>query len=289
MVDIVNSTLSLGENKTGNPFPLESRGPGTYRTKLAIRGNSLLSSVFVKSISAGATLKVNYWDTTTGTEQSPERYDLTSHDLITDTDAGTTFRITVPRIHFKPQIEAIVTGGTVEFGIHVTVVQTFVSDIDNALIRDGDTFVSTTNKAIPIACLDETTGELYFVRCTNGLLPTSGGAPGIPKQFTTTNGLETTPGTEQTIISETVPTGKIWHLIETDMMCRAFGSFKIEVAGTRVGSGRTGSHDNPMQKYTWNPYYDATAGQIVVVKYCGNTNSSKRALEGYLKLTEEDV
>jgi hypothetical protein len=126
---VAGTVLNLDQFETRQLLELESRGPGTYEVQMMIRGNSLLSSVFVKSISAGATLKVNYFDTSSGTVQDSERYDLQSHILLTDADAGTTNRIIVPRIHNKPIAEVIVTGGTVEFGVYITVVADFPSEV----------------------------------------------------------------------------------------------------------------------------------------------------------------
>lgn len=171
---LIPTTLNLDQFQTNNILKLESRGVGVYENKMNIRGNSLLSSVFVKSISPGAVLQVNYYDTTTGSEDTPERFDLNSHDPVTDADAGKTFRITVPRIHNKPIIEAIVTGGTVEFGVYITVVSSFVSDLDSALVRDQTPFEPLINKGMPMVCYDEANGVLGFVRCDDGKLQVDG-------------------------------------------------------------------------------------------------------------------
>jgi len=126
---VAGTVINLDQFETSELLELASRSDGTYKAQMMIRGNSILSSVFVKSVSPGATLKVNYFDTTSGTEQLSERFDLNSHALITDADVGETFRIVVSRIHNKPIIEAVVTGGTVEFGVYVTVVSDFPSEV----------------------------------------------------------------------------------------------------------------------------------------------------------------
>ena len=43
---------------TNTALELAVRAPGTHRVKMAIRGNALLSSVYITSADPGATLKV---------------------------------------------------------------------------------------------------------------------------------------------------------------------------------------------------------------------------------------
>lgn len=166
----VPTEVFLGVFETDNLLDLKNRGPGTYRIKLMIRCNSLLSSIYIKSADAGATVKANYFDTTTGSELTTERYDLLSHDLYDDTNVGETNRILVTKIHNKPQLEVIVTGGNVEFGVYGTAVSSSASDLDSALIRDGDLFVTDVNRALPVSCLDRSTGTLHFIPCKGGKL-----------------------------------------------------------------------------------------------------------------------
>ena len=49
VVGYVPDILNLNHFDTLPAFLVESRGPGTYRKKMEIQGNSLLSSIFVKS------------------------------------------------------------------------------------------------------------------------------------------------------------------------------------------------------------------------------------------------
>ena len=154
---MAGTVINLDQFETSELLEFSSRSDGTYKAQMMIRGNSILSSVFVKSISPGATLKVNYFDTTSGTEQLSERFDLNSHALITDADAGETFRIVVSRIHNKPIIEAVVTGGTVEFGVYVTV----VSDFPSELIFDENTVLPVQEK------IPETSGNIYELNINN--------------------------------------------------------------------------------------------------------------------------
>lgn len=160
---VVPTLLNLDQYETRELLALESRASSLYTAKMMIRGNSLLSSVFVKSITAGATLKINYYDTTTGTDSSPERFDLNSHNLITAADVGKTFRILVTRIHNKPQVEAIVTGGTVEFGVYISVVSDFPVDIRGAIL-DEQLANLPLDGGLPVSVYNPDDGKFYLLR-----------------------------------------------------------------------------------------------------------------------------
>jgi hypothetical protein len=154
---VAGTVINLDQFETSELLEFATRSDGTYKAQMMIRGNSILSSVFVKSVSPGATLKVNYFDTTSGTEQLSERFDLNGHALITDADVGKTFRIVVSRIHNKPIIEAVVTGGTIEFGVYVTV----VSDFPSELILDENTALPVQEK------IPSTSGDIYPLSVDN--------------------------------------------------------------------------------------------------------------------------
>ena len=121
----------------------------------------------MKSISAGATLKINYYDTTTGSEDLLERYDLPSHALITYADVGKTFRTLVSRIHNKPIVEAIVTGGAIEFGVYVTVVSDFPSD---APFLSGSDANLSEDRGNPVVIYDPSDDKWYAMQGTAGVL-----------------------------------------------------------------------------------------------------------------------
>lgn len=265
------SAVILSEYASGvlfelaNPPDIPIRGPGTYKQIAEIRGNSILSSVFIRAIDPGATLKINYYDTTTGATVG-ERFELTGHDLITDsTPPLTTFRVLVTRIHHRVAAEAIVTGGNVDFSLYATTVSSSASDLDNALIRDGDTFVQTINKALPTAVLDDSDGKLYFLRGKEGKLT-------IEQDFGTPNPLrsdpseQTVPSATTTIITAPVPIGKVWRLRRLEAQCRAWGYFEVFVDGLRVAKSNSGpASENP--KFLFDPYDLADAGDVIEVKY----------------------
>lgn len=179
------SVVILDEFQSSPYFLLKELGPGAYTQVSEIRGNSILSSIYVESIDPGATLQVNYYDTTTGAAAG-ERFDLAQHDLITDADVGGTFRILVGRIHRRVVAEAIIIGGNIKFSVYATAVTSTASDIDSALIRDGEDYTDPEDKAMPVAYLDEDTQQLFFVRGENGALKVTGtvtalaGGKGVP-------------------------------------------------------------------------------------------------------------
>ena len=165
--------ITLDEFQSATYFLLETRGVGTYEQLSEIRGNSILSSIFVESIDPGATVKVNYYDTTTGASKG-ERYDLGGHDLVTVADSGDTIRILISKIHRRVVCEVIVTGGSSTFSVYATAVTSSASDIDSALARDGEDYTDPEDKAMPIAYLDDTTNQLFFVRGENGAIKVTG-------------------------------------------------------------------------------------------------------------------
>ena len=106
-----------------NPFEsraiisLGSIGPGVYLQKLATIGNSLLSTVYVESLDLGASVHVEYFDYGSGPDAG-EIYPLSSHAVLTSTGSN---RIEVFNHHDKPTVKATVSGGTVRFGVYLTV------------------------------------------------------------------------------------------------------------------------------------------------------------------------
>lgn len=156
--------LRMSLYETRAIVPLTVHPVGVFEQPLHIEGNSILSSVFFKS--GPGSVKVDYYDTTTGTEVG-EEFSLDSHDLIS---SPTTDRILVTRVHNKPIVRVTVTGGSAEFGIYITVVASFASDLDSALVRDIQTANLVTDKAMIAASYDAISGQFKFLRSINGRL-----------------------------------------------------------------------------------------------------------------------
>lgn len=170
---ILQSALRLATAQTNNIFKRDVWAPGLYQVPLIIAGNSLFSSVWAKSMAVGASIKVRYFETTSG-NIGEERVDIFEHAELTpallNPQYGYTTQGTVTPFHNKPVLEVEVTGGACEFGVYATVVDTFASDLDAALKFDQQVFNSLQDKGIPIIGLDETTGLFNIIRTRNGLL-----------------------------------------------------------------------------------------------------------------------
>lgn len=151
----------LRELQSLEVFKLEARGPGVYIQQMLTEGNSILSSVFVYAISGGASVTVEYFDTSTGTNFG-EQFTLQAHPTLTS--APQTSRITVTRVHNKPYCRATVTGGSVTFGVFATIVSSFASDLDAALVYDLQTFNAVQNKGMPAAAVGSTDGLFHLLR-----------------------------------------------------------------------------------------------------------------------------
>ena len=266
--------VQLVEYQSGELFELDPlkdgspRAPGTYLQLAETKGNSILSSVFVESIDPGATLKINYYDTTTGATVG-ERYELTGHDLILDTIPPlTTLRIMVSRIHHRIAAEAVVTGGNCKFSLYVTVVSSSVSDLDQTLIRDGDTWLPTISKAIPIACLNETTGEMKFIRCPLKVEVVGDFSDGTP--YFLRGQINADPGNTVTVLTDTVPAlttrklKKLWVTALND------GFFSLEAGGLEIAYGRI---DNVAHNISFNfePPRPISAGVLLELKYISDS------------------
>ena len=278
----------LKEFESYRVLEIEARSAGTtYPGESHIQGNSVLSSVFVKSIDPGMTLKVNYFDTTAGSfETDNERYDLASHDLIDDSiTVPYTQRLTVTRIHNKPQIEVIITGaGTVTFGLYFTVVSSFATDLDDALIREGDTFVPTDSRAVPMACLDEDAGTLHFLRCEGGALSVSESFG--PKADYIFDG-DSTPGTTQTVISETLPADKTTKVHAVRVSCRNHGIWEMRTGTTVLASGLV-SPMKPNDDYVFLTQKVLAASANMNVRFRAHTPAPASSLRVFVQTTQKE-
>lgn len=265
--------------------PLATRSAGVYIQKLAIAGNSILSSVFVESLDSGASVLVEYFDYGVGSDAG-ESYALTAHDEIFT--AVTTDRRLVSNIHDKPTIRCTVSGGNVRFGVYATVVLTTATDIDNALQREGDPVSLSLDKGMPVMVYDEVNGEWKFARGEAGIQDVrvvgnvAIGEPGdaLFQDFSGTS----TPGIEQTLISYTVPVGKTLNLLSVYVISRQESSFKIEGDSLLIGSGRTGPA-NPMGLFEYRIARSFSSGKLINIKAAVRAGAPPANIECYLQGT----
>lgn len=178
-----------------------------------IEGNSILSTVFLSSVSVGGSLLVEYYDDTLGGHEG-ETYALNAHKLLTaplQVD-----RLTVTRIHNKPKARITIIG-TCRFSVYLTVVSSFASDLDAALQFEGDLVDVNRDNGMPITAYETTTNEWSFLRTLNGRLQVD-----VPNVIQTTQQLinkrlykltyPALPNTENEDIIYTVPTNKKLYL-----------------------------------------------------------------------------
>lgn len=162
---IDNLKLDLYESRES--VPLQTFLPGVYTQKLECRGNSILSTVFVHTIDSGASVKVEYIEATTG-EDEGEVIFLEEHPLLTT--APQSSKILVTRMHNKPNIRITVTGGEARLGVYITVVASFASELDSALLFDGEDYIPENVKGLMIAGIDEIENQIQFFRFKDGKL-----------------------------------------------------------------------------------------------------------------------
>jgi len=275
--------FNLNQYQTQTLFPLESRAAGTYTRKMLVEGNSLLSSVFIESGDPGASVEVKYYDFTTGTIAS-ERYDLTdSHPVISVNDSPITDRRLVSRIHNKPVVEAIVTGGSVKFGLYVTVVASFATDLDSALQLDGEVANVLVDKGMPFMCYDEAQNKFHFVRCENGVIPVGISEAGESIHLAYQG--VTTPGIEQTIITSTVAAGIERKLTKISVTGRHPVTYKLDNGSDIIASGRIGPA-KLVDIFRWEPRYTLSAGATLSLKITALSGSPASDIEAYVMASD---
>jgi hypothetical protein len=266
-------------------IPLSTRVPGVYIQKLAIAGNSILSSLFVESLDVGASVLVEYFDYGVGSDVG-EEYFLNSHELLSI--AQTTNRILISNVHDKPYVKCTVVGGNVRFGVYTTVVVSSASDIDNALKKEAESVILTTDKGIPIVIYDTVSGDWRFARGTDGVQDVhivgnvTIGEGGTPTFIDASS--VTTPGIEQTLASYTVPALNTFNLLSGTVVCRQECSFQMYGDGSLIGSGRTGP-GNPNVNFTYRISRSFVAGKIIEVKATARSGSAPSDIECYLQGT----
>lgn len=249
MVD-TNFRLGLYEGRVivqVQEFPV-----GTHTFKLGQpAGNSLLSTIYVRAIDGGGSVKVNYFDTGPGDgDEAGERIELQGHPLVSAGDDPVSDRKVIGGISNKPVLEIVVTGAAVEIGVHIAVVADF------PMQADPSTFFKTY-PGVPYYG-----GDSKFVGVT-------------------------TPGIEQTPISQTVPVGTRRHLHNVIVACRVEATYKIYSGEDVIGSGRTGP-GNPNSKFPWSPFLPVEAGTTISVKVTARSGLVVD-LEVYLQASDETI
>ena len=94
------------------------------------------------------------------------------------------------------------------------------------------------------------------------------------------NGIgSTTPGTEQTLISTTLAFDI--ELMLAQVRCNMEGTFKIFVAGSLIGSGRTGPGNRNPSHY-WLPSKNADSGDLLELKFTAFLQTAIVPIEAFI-------
>lgn len=253
-------------------LPINTYAPETYLVPIRTFGNSILSSVYVRSMDVGSSVLCRYFDTTTG-ETINERYDLDTHPIITPSDLipiyGYTHRLTVTKIHDKPMLEVVVTGGNVQFGIYASLVSSFATDMDSALKLEDQSVNFIRDKGIPIAVLDEASQEWNFLRSTNGRLQVD--VPGVlqTSQLAINHkiyGIQSVSvyNNQYTLIDFTIAIGMRFFWLSGLCTSDSWADFEVYIDGELYIKQRT-SYDSRNEKLSLDNPLILTAGQQIIV------------------------
>lgn len=286
---MADEVLRLGQFESKAIVPLADRSAGVYEQKLAVNGNSLLSSIYVKTVDVGASVLVEYFDYGVGYDDG-EEVPLAFHDIVSTSDSGN--KILISQMHDKPLVRCTVTGGNAEFGVYATVVSSSASDIDNALQREGELVNLATDKGMPIVVYDNALGVWRFARGALGIQDVrivgnvAVGEPGTAV-FVDAQAAST-PGLEQTLLSYTVPASVVLNLLSMQVICRMESFFEIYGDGVLIGSGRTGAA-TPNVNFAYRVARTFETGSIIELKITARTGSAVTSIETYLQGTLSPV
>lgn len=287
MPSFANDIVTLVTGETKAIVNLTTVPPGVWTQRLSIQGNSLLSSLFVETLDPGATVLARYYDYGVGAD-SGERYDLGSHTLIT---APTIYPIQPDRqiftkLHNKPVLEVLVTGGMARLGVYASVVSTFASDLDNAIKKEGQAVDLAIDRGLPIMYYDVTNGQWLFARGSSGNIVVSlyHGTPRLTTYIGSTAG---TVGAWTDLVTEVVPDGKVWHIHGLNVCSMIQGMTRVLRDGDVIGAART-SVSRHQGEFRWTPARDVTAGSEITLQYYA-VHGPDATLEIFLQQTEEDA
>jgi hypothetical protein len=107
-------------------------------------------------------------------------------------------------------------------------------------------------------------------------------AAGLQSKFV---GLST-PGTIQTLITQTVGAGLSQNLHDFRIVGKNFGVFEIDVDGDIIGAGSINPVNN-VDHQEWKRAIQLTAGQVVSVKFLAHSSQPANNLYAFLSYSEE--
>lgn len=276
-MSVINLPLvQIKEFETQELFPLREVSPGTYHIPLQIQGNSLLSSLLVTDVSHGASIEVNYFQTTTG-EETEERSPLVSHAAkFAGSSAADT--IIVARVHLKPVVEVVISGGNVTFGLMVTMVSAFASDIESSLFKDDYQIVGT-ERGIPLMVVDDASGRMKFVRSKDGKLITNIEPSGEHVHVTHSDTLDPD---ERRLILKKQQFNKSFKMAQFTVVSASDYRVTVQVNGSLTLSSRTSKYQ-PQSDQHLDPYRIAPANSVVTIEAHRLSAEDDGSLDVYLR------
>lgn len=257
-------------------IPIQTFTPNVYTKRMLSEGNSLLSSLFVISMDPGASIKASYWDYTVGSELG-ERYELGGHPLVTSPTAPSNDRRLITQLHNKPNLELIVTGGSVTLGVYITVVQSFASDLDSALKQDEQVVDLNRDKGIPVVTFDEAANKFFFLKSINGNLPIALAESGTPKHRRIAT--LTTPGVVQELFNESILVEE--KLKKIVIACRSHAKWTMFNGATMIASGRCGPAESNVS-FVFDVSLTLEIGSIIKLEFIANSSSPIVDVEAYV-------
>lgn len=262
-------------------MPLKVWAAGTYLIPISLEDNSLLSTLFVQAIS-GATLTVDYYDYTLGSEVGEETH-LRDHTTPAD---GVADRILISNVHNKPVLRVIVAGGTPIFSIYATAVSSKFSTIDAGMVLDDQATDLPVNTAMPVAGVDDVNGVFKLARVSpeGYWIFTDSSAAGVGKVFESSSSLAV--GVEVSILSSTVPTLKSWTINFAEVQSRGYGRWQVKLDGVRIGGGITGP-EKSSSRFQMPNSLKAIAGQVLDVLYTYSHGPAAMSVEAFLGVVEQ--
>lgn len=280
--------IRLGLYDTMALIPVSAFSAGSYLFPTSTYSNSLLSTIWVKQIDPGAVITSRWYDIGPGSGNFPgEKIYISAHKTISTSD--TSDRRLVPAIHNKAFLEIEITGGSATFGVYITAVSSFPQD---APYRDGQEVLFSTDAANGLAILDPSDDKWHFLRGPQGALNAylvggSVGADPAGEPFLFLARTQTTPNVYQTLITQTVPAGKLWKTRQAKVICRASGEYQIYADSDIIGEGKT-SQAETNSKFDWKPYCKQAENKVITLKYRQNFGAAQD-VAAYLQITEEDL
>lgn len=280
--------IRLGIYDTIALVPVSAFSAGNYLFQSATYSNSILSTLWVKSIDPGAEILCRWYDIGPGSGSFPgEKIYIAAHKLISTSD--TSDRRLISGVHNKAFLEVSIVGGSATFGIYITAVSSFPQE---APYKDGQDVLFATDAANGLAILDPADDKWYFLRGPQGALNAylvggSVGADPAGNPFLFSARTTTTPNVYQDLIQQTIPAGKLWKTRQAKVICRGSGEYQIYADSDIIGEGKT-SQAETNSRFDWSPYSKQIENKVITLKYRQNFGVAQD-VAAYLQITEEDL